>query len=94
MQKLKPKIQAETHKIQHEFRNQILKYITTAFGLAVGLAWNDAIKNLIEFLFPLKKNTTLIKFFYAIIMTFILVIISVYLVRLLKREEKTEPDES
>jgi len=62
-------------------------YILAAFGLVAALAWNDAIKSLIEYFFPLNKNTVLIKFTYAILITFIVVIISVYLKRLLSDKD-------
>jgi len=62
-------------------------YILAAFGLVAALAWNDAIKILIEYFFPLKRNTVLIKFTYAILITFIVVIISIYLKRLLSDKD-------
>ncbi|PIR06003.1 hypothetical protein COY65_00255 [Candidatus Jorgensenbacteria bacterium CG_4_10_14_0_8_um_filter_39_13] len=61
-----------------------------AFGLVAGLAWNEAIKSLIEYIFPLSRNTLLLKFVYAILITLILVFISIYLVKLLKAEEKNK----
>ena len=57
-------------------------YIATAFGLVAGLAWNEAIKAAIEYVFPLSKNTLLAKFFYALAVTFLVV----YLIRLLGHE--------
>ncbi|MBI2010717.1 MAG: hypothetical protein HYS89_00555 [Candidatus Colwellbacteria bacterium] len=60
--------------------------MAAALGLVVGLAWNDAIKTLIEYLFPLKQNTIAAKFFYAIIITIVLVLITAYIIR--KPKEK------
>ena len=73
------------NKLQKEFRERISGYIIGAFGLVASLAWNDAITNLIEKIFPLGKDTVIAKFIYALVMTIILVVIAVYLVRLLKR---------
>lgn len=82
------KLKVERDKVKKEAKKQILAYITAAFGLVAGLAWNEAIKGLIEYLFPLSQNNVWVKFLYAIIMTFVVVIISIYLVKLFKKEEK------
>ena len=62
-------------------------YILAGFGLVAGLAWNEAIKEFIAYLFPLSKDTMLAKFAYASILTFILVLVTIYLARLFKKEE-------
>jgi len=58
-------------KVGKEVKESVVGYITAAFGLVAGLAWNEAIKSFIEFLFPLSKNTLLAKFVYAGILTLI-----------------------
>lgn len=90
MKNIKEKIKNGSHRIKKEVREKAIGYMLAAFGLVTAFAWNDAIKGLIEYFFPLNKNTVLIKFFYAIILTFIVVIISIYLTKLLssKKEEK------
>lgn len=75
-------------KIKKEFNKKLFSYITAGFGLVAGLAWNEAIKSFIEYLFPLTKNTTLAKFIYAILITVILVLITYYLSQLFLEEEK------
>ncbi|MBU1091292.1 hypothetical protein KKA27_00230 [Patescibacteria group bacterium] len=82
------KSQKEKISLKEEIRGKLLSYMTAAFGLVAGLAWNDAIKSLIEFIFPLERNTVLIKFFYAVLITFAVVLISVYLLRFFKKEDK------
>jgi C4-dicarboxylate transporter len=82
------KIKKESEEIKTEAKQRIVGYIVAAFGLVAGLAWNEAIKSLIEYIFPLSRNTLLLKFIYAILMTLVLVFISIYLVKLLKAEEK------
>jgi len=76
--------------VKREIRQRTIGYILTAFGLIAGLAWNDAVKSLIEYFFPFDKDTIFIKFIYAVLITFILVILSVYLIKLVgeKKEEK------
>lgn len=87
-QKIK-KAKEESLKLRRAVREELLKYMLAAFGLVAGLAWNDAIKTLIEALFPLKENTVLAKFLYALLITLIVAAFSMYLVRIF-REEKSE----
>jgi len=84
------KIKKESEEVKIEAKRRMIEYILAAFGLVAGLAWNEAIKSLIEYIFPLSRNTLLLKFVYAILITLVLVFISSYLVKLLKSEEKTE----
>ncbi len=90
MENIKNKIKNGAGEIKKEVRQKISGYILAAFGFVAALAWNDAIKSLIEYIFPLDKNTVLIKFIYAAAITFIVVVVSVYLTKLLseKKEEK------
>ncbi len=80
-------IKKESKKIQSKIRNQTLTYITAGFGLVAGLAWNEAIKSFIDYIFPLGKNTLFAKFGYAVLMTLIVVLISVYLARILQEKK-------
>ncbi|MCX6759451.1 MAG: DUF5654 family protein [Candidatus Nealsonbacteria bacterium] len=82
------KIKKEAEEIKREAKQRIIGYIVAAFGLVAGLAWNEAIKSLIEYLFPLSRNTLLLKFVYAALITLVLVFISIYLVKLFKDYEK------
>ena len=75
-------------KVGKEVKESVVGYITAAFGLVAGLAWNEAIKSFIEFLFPLSKNALLAKFVYAGILTLIFVLVTMYLVRLFKLKEQ------
>ena len=81
------RLKNEKDKIKKEAKKQVLAYVTAGFGLVAGLAWNEAIKALIDYLFPLSQNSVWIKFLYAIIMTFVVVVISLYLVKLFKKEK-------
>lgn len=74
-------------EIKQELHKKVVGYIAAGFGLVAGLAWNEAIKALINHLFPLDKNSLLAKFIYAIVITLVAVIISVYLMKLFKKEE-------
>lgn len=73
-------------ELESQIKNQIVGYITAALSLVAGLAWNDAIKTLIELLFPLDTSGVLIKFVYAIIVTIIVVFVSLLLIKFLKNK--------
>lgn len=74
--------------LRQEIRNRTIGYILGAFGLVAGLAWNEAIKSLIESLVPFGTSTLLIKFIYAIGVTLVAVIVGVYLAKLIKEDEQ------
>jgi hypothetical protein len=91
---IKSKIKSEVASVKQEIRNKVAGYIVGAFGLVAGLAWNDAIKSLIEYFFPSEQNGLKAKFSYAILITVVVVLVSVYVVRFLKKEEiKAEEEE-
>jgi hypothetical protein len=90
---IKEKIKKEASGINREMRNKLSGYIAAAFGLVAGLAWNDAIKSFIEYVFPLKENSLTAKFVYAVLVSLILVLISVYIIRFLKVEDEEEKAE-
>ncbi len=97
MEEIKQKIESpksETRKrktkFEMELRERIIGYILTAFGLVVGLAWNEAIKSSIEYLFPVAKNTLVAKIFYAFLLTIVLVIATLYLKKLIVKEEENQ----
>jgi predicted small integral membrane protein len=81
------KLKNSSQKLKQEVNQRIIGYITAAFGLVAGLTWNDAIKSLIEYWFPMDKGSLWAKFVYAFFLTLILVIVTVYLVRFFNREE-------
>ena len=73
--------------LRKEIREKIFTYLTAAFGLVAGLAWNDAVKALIEYLFPVNQDSGLAKLIYAVLVTVILVLVTVYLLKFLRKEE-------
>jgi uncharacterized membrane protein len=75
------KIKEEGKELGAEFRQKTVTYITAALGLVTGLAWNEAIKSVIEFFFPLNENTMIAKLVYALIMTLILVFLGNYILK-------------
>ena len=75
--------------IKEGLRSNILTYIGGAFGLVAGLAWNDAIKELIQYAFPLATDTLAAKFIYAGIITMVVVIIITYLEKVFKNDQSS-----
>lgn len=88
-EKIKNKID-KLNKINKEVTEKMFGYILTAFGLVAGLAWNDAIKSLIEYFFPLQRNGIWAKFFYAFIFTVIVVMVSLYVAKIFKKNDNLE----
>ena len=82
------KVKEEGKNLRREMRERTVGFITGGLGLVAGLAWNDAIKALIEYLFPLGKDSIPAKFIYAAVISAVVIVLSVYLVRLLKEDEK------
>ncbi len=89
-EKLGEPLKQEPRKIRREVRERTYSYIVAAFSLVASLAWNEAIKSLIDYFFPLGANTLLAKFIYAISITLIVVFITMYLERLFKREDSKD----
>lgn len=85
---LKTETLNKAKKLKQEVTRKTIGYITAAFGLVAGLAWNDAIKSLIELLFPDSENTIIIKLAYALVLTIILVVITIQLSKLMSKEDK------
>jgi len=88
MNNLVQKIKKEKLTLQRDFRQKLTNYLLAAFGLVAGLAWNDAVKSLIEQIFPFQRYNLIAKFIYAVFLTLILVILGIYLNRIFEKENK------
>jgi hypothetical protein len=75
-------------KFEKELRERTVGYVVAAFGLVAGLAWNEAIKSLIEYWFPMAQNSLLAKIIYAFLLTAVLVLVTIYLRKLFIKEEE------
>jgi hypothetical protein len=60
-------------------RKRFFGYIAAGLGLVAGLAWNDAIKVMIDQLIPKTGSTVIAKLLYAIVVTILVGIILFYL---------------
>lgn len=78
--------------IKESLKAKAYDYLLAALGFVAGLAWNDAIKTLIDYFFPLSKDSILAKFIYAVFITFVVVIFGNYLIKKegIEQKEKNE----
>lgn len=72
------KIKDKQEHLRREVKEKTIGYILAALGFVIGLAWNDAVKSLIEYLFPINTSGIFAKLFYALFVTVFAVIITVY----------------
>lgn len=82
------KFKEESKQITGEVKEKSIGYLVAALSFVAGLAWNDAIKAMIDFFFPGEQNTLLAKFIYALAITIIVGLVAVYLARLAKQNEE------
>lgn len=80
------KLKKGGQSLKRDVRIKTAGYLVAAFGLVAGLAWNDAVTSLINYLFPFAQNTVLAKFIYAAVITLVVVIVGTYLSRLSKED--------
>ncbi len=67
--------------MKSSIHTQTAGYILAAFGFVAGLAWNEAIKALIDKAFPLSTDGLAAKFIYAVVATLLVAIASAFLLR-------------
>ncbi len=80
------KIKSDSLLFKQEVRLKTADYILAAFGFVTGLAWNEAVKALIEQFFPFSNTTVWAKLIYALFITLVFVVISTSVMRTLKKE--------
>ena len=90
MEQISKKIKNKGREFEQEVREKTFGYIIASFGLVAGLAWNEAIKAMIESFFPLQKDTLKAKFVYAIVITAVVVFVSLYFSKFFNKKEKIE----
>ena len=84
------KIKKSRQEFKQEFNKQLLTAITAAFAFLIALSWREPISDAINLLLePLGERQTLIlKFVGAIIMTLLAALILLLITKKLKREEQ------
>lgn len=75
-------IKKEARRVEAEVRERIVSYIIGGLGVVVGLSWNEAIKGIIEYFYPLTSaNSIFAKLLYAVVITVIVVLVTIYILR-------------
>ena len=78
----------EAKELRKEFQKKLLNLVTGSFGLVAALAWNEVIKEVIEYYVkPLVGGSSGIisLLIYAVLITFLTVLITYNLTRKIKR---------
>ncbi len=91
---MKPVLSKAKENIQETKKELLLQsatLINSAFALVAALAWNEAIKAIINTYIP-SGSTLYSQLIYAIVLTIIVVIISMRLTRLIKRYKPEDED--
>jgi hypothetical protein len=79
--------------MKYEVIEKLSALITAAFGLVAALAWNDAIKSLFAETGPLYFLATYGPWLYAIFVTILAVIATIWIGRIAARVKKEEAQE-
>jgi len=77
----------EQKRVRKEVSGKMVTSLLAAFGFVLALAWNDAIKSLIEKFFPIGSGDVAIKFLYAILLTAAVAIIGYYVTKVAAKKE-------
>lgn len=67
-----------------EILEQVQKLATASLGLVAALAWNDAVQALFQYIFGAQSNLAA-KFFYAILVTVLIVVVTFRLSKIIAR---------
>jgi uncharacterized membrane protein len=84
------KIKEKGEELNNKVKERVIGYLTAAFGLVAGLAWNDAVRGLIDHLFPLSKNSIWAKFAYASVLTVVVVFVTLSLIKISEKKKEVE----
>lgn len=76
-------------KLSKEYLKTVAELAVAGFGLTAALAWNEFIKSLID-KYITAGNDLASRLYYALLITLIAVLVTVYLGRLLGAEEEKE----
>jgi hypothetical protein len=89
------KLLAAKEEIKNKSLEKMITLLLGGFGVVAALAWNEAVKSLFDLLFGAERGGIGAKFFYAVIVTLVVVIVSIRLGKITEKiaaeeEEKKE----
>ena len=73
-----------------EVLDKFSELITTALGLVAALAWNTAIQNLFDTVFGGSGSKLAGQFFYATLVTIVVIFVAIAVSRAAERAKRTE----
>ncbi len=88
LEEIKKELEKEANELKRRTVSRTVTLITSAFGLIAALAWNDAIQSFIKKFFVNSNNALNSKFVYAILVTVLAVIVSLWLDKISWRVKK------
>ncbi len=77
-----------------EVLDKFSQLITTALGLVAALAWNTAIQNMFNSIFGEAGGKLAGQFFYAVLITIVVIFATIYVGRAAERAKKAEAERS
>ena len=87
MTESKSKIRSKFFEVEQEFFRTIATLVISAFSLVAALAWNTAITKILDQYLSLQPNSTIISWvIYAVIVTLIAVVVTVYMTRISQKK--------
>jgi hypothetical protein len=82
-----------THSMQKEVIEKVAALITAAFGLIAALAWNTAIQEIFRIVFG-EQSGVLAMIFYAVVVTIIAVVVTIWIGRVAEKHTGKKPESS
>jgi uncharacterized membrane protein len=79
--------------MQKEVVEKIAALITAAFGLIAALAWNEAIQEIFRLIFG-DQSGIWAMIFYAVVVTIIAVLVTIWIGRVAEKTEAKKPEGS
>ena len=76
--------------VRKAIKKRMFGYIAAGLGLVAGLAWNDAIKSLIDRFIPDKENSIIAKLVYAVVITLIVSVALFYVEKSLTEDDENK----
>lgn len=78
----------EVNKIKREFQSRFAVFILVSLGVITALAWDTFLKGIFEFMIK-DENPLLAKLLYALLLTLITAVVSVYFSRKIKKSSNS-----
>ena len=73
----------DSKQLVDETKKQVAAFVMGGLAITIGLSWNEAVKSSIDDYFPLQKSGGVqAKFTYAVILTILMVLLTVFIVNM------------